>query len=277
MYYHCWSPHALEPVLCNKSLQWEALTSQLESSPHPLQLEKVRVQQWRPSTAKNKLIKLFCKKTSDFKEILLLQQVDMRRPSKSPAYVLFSSTSELVKLLSRVRLLATPWTVAYQAPPPMEFCRQEYWSGLPFSSPIFFYTREHFDGSTEKLRRLGLLIWQVGKIIDLAVWSHFGESAIKCMKFLATQPVILPSNCPSGVPKSLHCSLISHRAWGKWETVLRTCLGFDLVSMGILWILNGPRTNRDMTCISWSSQLVFCIPGHSLLFPTPAVFSFSWL
>ena len=81
----------------------------------------------------------------------------MRRPSKSPAYVL-SSTSELVKLLSRVRLLATPWTVAYQAPPSMEFCRQEYWSGLPFSSPIFFYTQEHFDGSTEKLRRLGLLI-----------------------------------------------------------------------------------------------------------------------
>ena len=37
-----------------------------------------------------------------------------------------------VKLLSRVRLFATPWTVAYQAPPSMEFSRQEYWSGLPF-------------------------------------------------------------------------------------------------------------------------------------------------
>ena len=34
-----------------------------------------------------------------------------------------------VKLLSRVQLFATPWTVAYQAPPPMEFSRQEYWSG----------------------------------------------------------------------------------------------------------------------------------------------------
>ena len=30
---------------------------------------------------------------------------------------------------------ATPWTVAYQAPLSMEFSRQEYWSGLPFSSP----------------------------------------------------------------------------------------------------------------------------------------------
>ena len=40
-----------------------------------------------------------------------------------------------VKLLSRVRLFVTPWTVAYQAPPSMGFSRQEYWSGLPFPSP----------------------------------------------------------------------------------------------------------------------------------------------
>ena len=40
-----------------------------------------------------------------------------------------------VKLLSRVRLFATPWTVAYQAPPSMGSSRQECWSGLPFPSP----------------------------------------------------------------------------------------------------------------------------------------------
>ena len=40
-----------------------------------------------------------------------------------------------VKLLSRVRLFVTPWTVAHQAPPYKEFSRQEYWSGLPFPSP----------------------------------------------------------------------------------------------------------------------------------------------
>ena len=40
-----------------------------------------------------------------------------------------------VKLLSRVRLFATPWTAAYQAPPSMGFSRQECWSGLPFPSP----------------------------------------------------------------------------------------------------------------------------------------------
>ena len=40
-----------------------------------------------------------------------------------------------VKSLNCVRLFATPWTVAYQAPPSMGFSRQEYWSGLPFPSP----------------------------------------------------------------------------------------------------------------------------------------------
>ena len=40
-----------------------------------------------------------------------------------------------VKSLSRVRLFATPWTVADQAPQSMDFSRQEYWSGLPFPSP----------------------------------------------------------------------------------------------------------------------------------------------
>ena len=39
-----------------------------------------------------------------------------------------------VKSLSHVRLLATPWTAAYQAPPSMGFSRQEYWSGVPLPS-----------------------------------------------------------------------------------------------------------------------------------------------
>ena len=39
-----------------------------------------------------------------------------------------------VKSLSRVRLLATPWTAAYQAPPSMGFSRQEYWSGVSLPS-----------------------------------------------------------------------------------------------------------------------------------------------
>ena len=42
-----------------------------------------------------------------------------------------------VKSLSRVWLFETPWTAAYQAPPPMGFSKQEYWSGVPLTSPKF--------------------------------------------------------------------------------------------------------------------------------------------
>ena len=50
-----------------------------------------------------------------------------------------------VKSLSHVRLLATPWTVAYQAPPSVGFSRQEYWGGVPLPSP--FYMLSYFNCS----------------------------------------------------------------------------------------------------------------------------------
>ena len=43
-----------------------------------------------------------------------------------------------VKSLSRVQLLATPWTAAHQAPLSMGFSRQEYWSGVPLPSPFLW-------------------------------------------------------------------------------------------------------------------------------------------
>ena len=55
--------------------------------------------------------------------------------------IAFSKSLCEVKSLSRVRLFATPWTVAYQAPPSMEFSRQEYWSGVPLPSP-YLRTRD---------------------------------------------------------------------------------------------------------------------------------------
>ena len=47
----------------------------------------------------------------------------------------FTFSAAAAKSLSHVRLLATPWTTAHQAPPSMGFSRQEYWSGLPLPSP----------------------------------------------------------------------------------------------------------------------------------------------
>ena len=48
-----------------------------------------------------------------------------------------------VKSLSRVRLLATPWTATHQAPPSMGFFRQEYWSGVPLPSPFLILGRNN--------------------------------------------------------------------------------------------------------------------------------------
>ena len=56
-----------------------------------------------------------------------------------------------VKSLSRVRLLATSWTAAYQAPPSMGFSRQEYWSGVPLPSP-----KEHLLYTNQGTRYLGI-------------------------------------------------------------------------------------------------------------------------
>ena len=58
-------------------------------------------------------------------------------PPGNQLVIQFSS----VQLLSRVLLFATPWTVAHQAPLSMKLSRQEYWSGLPFSSPGVFPTQ----------------------------------------------------------------------------------------------------------------------------------------
>ena len=63
------------------------------------------------------------------------------RPWDSPGrntgvgcHFLLQCTKVKVKSLSRVQLLVTPWTAAYQAPPSMGFSRQEYWSGVPLPS-----------------------------------------------------------------------------------------------------------------------------------------------
>ena len=69
------------------------------------------------------------------------------------------------KLCSRVRLLATPWTAAYQAPPSMGFSRQEYWSGVPLPSPKLWsgsggmatYKSVYYQFSTvDRVERRGL-------------------------------------------------------------------------------------------------------------------------
>ena len=73
-----------------------------------------------------------------FMELYQAVSVEKNSPSLFREWAIWNNNglkwSEM-KLLSHVRLFATPWTIAYQAPLSMGFPRQEYWSGLPFASP----------------------------------------------------------------------------------------------------------------------------------------------
>ena len=69
-----------------------------------------------------------------------------------------------VKSLSRVRLFATPWTAAYQAPPSMGFSRQKYWSGVLLPSPW----------TQQKIPKLGDLLGQLLAKGGLSRWVQGG-------------------------------------------------------------------------------------------------------
>ena len=103
-----------------------------------------------------------------------------------------------VKSLSRVRLSATPWTVAHQALPSMGFSRQEYWSGMPLPSlekillfPFFnIYELWDFPGGPEvktspsSAGGAGLISGQGAKILH-ALWpkNQNIKHKLDCNKF----------------------------------------------------------------------------------------------
>ena len=80
---------------------------------------------------KRKLILLFGKRKNTESKRIHVHIANRKFCLSNICVKLFSE----VKLLSRVRLFVTLWTVAHQAPLSMGFSRQEYWSGLPFPSP----------------------------------------------------------------------------------------------------------------------------------------------
>ena len=78
-----------------------------------------------------------------------------------------------MKSLSRVRLLATPWTAAYQAPPSTGFSRQEYCSGLPLPSE----GRQNENHNHRKLTNLTTWTTALSNSMKLshAMWGHPDE------------------------------------------------------------------------------------------------------
>ena len=94
-----------------------------------------------------------------------------------------------VKSLSRVLLLATPWTAAHQAPLSMGFSRQEYWSGVPSPSP-----QERF--SCVQFSQYFLVRWSI-YIVFFSEWCFqiffFGSFAFQRLEY-----IIPLSPCPLG-------------------------------------------------------------------------------
>ena len=74
-----------------------------------------------------------------------------------------------VKLFSRVRLFATPWSAAHQAPLPMKFSRQEYWIGVPLPSPKVGKVICYFLGLQNHCRQL-LCVSQA--VMSESLWYH---------------------------------------------------------------------------------------------------------
>ena len=65
-----------------------------------------------------------------------------------------------MKSLSLVRLLATPWTAAHQAPPSRRFSRRECWSGVPLPSPYSVHRGRLIESKHTCGRNLGLYFWE---------------------------------------------------------------------------------------------------------------------
>ena len=95
------------------------------------------------------------------------------------------------KLLSGVQVLVTPWTAAYQAPPPMGFSRQEYWSGVPLPS---LYTCYQLIILCIKWSLFKLLVWilfprtlkqQINELksLNTRTWTHACSFISRTLKY----------------------------------------------------------------------------------------------
>ena len=116
-----------------------------------------------------------------------------------------------VKSLSCVRLLATPWTAVYQAPPSMGFSRQEYWSGLPLPSPCSLQLFVQNNPPTGSIPRFHYFI----SVIILRYMFHYFST----LTLLYSWTV---------------CSLISELIWG----LPQLHFTYEIILRNIEWVLS---------------------------------------
>ena len=136
-------------------------------------------------------------------------------------------------MLSRVQLLATPWTTAYQAPLSMGFSRQEYWSGVPSPSPSQLMRHSHI-----KLSHLSSFL-QMPNNLEWSMLSSFGNF-LCCKRISFIDPFSCSLSTSDGWPlpssssrllyplhdflnQTLQCTFVSS-SWAKCVVDVASCL-----------------------------------------------------
>ena len=116
----------------------------------------------------------------------------------------------LLSHFSRVRLCATPWTAAHQAPPSLGFSRQEHWSGLPSPSPVHHSHQETTNQNHEislPTIRLAVIkrqrIARTSKEVVKLLLSDIGNLNVKCAVTLQSSQA-----APQKIKQSCHMAHI---------------------------------------------------------------------
>ena len=153
------------------------------------------------------------------------------------------------KSLSPVRLLATPWTAAHQAPPSMGFSRQEYWSGVLLPSPmgLLFTLRLMYNTITVYLKLITSLI--PFRSSTRLLFPPFYISLLVCACMRAKLPQSCPTLCDP-VDSSVHARFLC-----PWDSSGKnTGVGCHT----FFWGSSQPRDRTHVSCVS-------CI-GRQVLF-----------
>jgi len=161
-----------------------------------------------------------------------------------------------VKSLSHVRLFATPWTTAHQAPPSMGFSRQKYWSGVPLPSPFSCsvtsnsatpWTAAHQASSSFTIS------WNLLILMPI-------ESMTPSNHFICHPVLLLPSIFPSIKGFSIERALCIR--WPKyWSFSIRPSIDYSgLIFFRIEWFdLAVQRTLKSLVQFESISSLVFSL------------------
>ena len=125
-----------------------------------------------------------------------------------------------VKLLSRGRVLETPWTAAYQAPSSMGFSRQEYWSGVPLPFPsVFLRIEQLLVRKTLEKDEVGLIPWTIYNKINSKWIKKKVKKTMLVGTFLVVQWLRISTLQCRDAGSILIQERIPHMPWSNWARV----------------------------------------------------------